>query len=112
MTTKTEGRHMAGFVLWEASTLYSRENGTVKSGENLVAGEIVELDSTELVAWNGGTVEGILLDNVDASDAAVPAAYLARSAVVALDGLTFTDDSDSHEADAISGLEAIGIIAR
>lgn len=112
MADLTEGRHTAEFILSEANGNRSRENGTVKSGEDLAAGTVLELDSTKLVAFAGGSVVGILIEATDASSADVPAAYLARDAEVNLHTLTYPDTTASPESDTVDGLADLGIIAR
>ena len=112
MTTLTEGRHAAEFILSEANGNRSRENGTVKQGEDLAAGTVLELDTGELVEFAGGTVVGILIEAVDATSAATPAAYLARDAEVNLHLLTYPDTSGNPESETVSGLASLGIIAR
>jgi len=112
MTTLTEGRHTAEFILSEANGSRSRENGTVKSGETLVAGEVLKLDGSDLVSRGAsGTVVGVIIDNVDATDGAVDAAYLARDAEVNHNCLTYAD-SDTDGDDAADGLADLGIISR
>lgn len=119
MTTFTEGAHSAEFILSEANGHRSRENGTVKSGENLAAGEVVMFDGTELVAYGAGSVTeggideacGIMINAVDATDGALAGAYLARDAEVNLKLLTYPDGTD-EEANTIASLKLLGIICR
>ena len=115
MTTLTEGRHAAEFLMSEANGMRSRENGTVASGENLVAGQLVKASGANLVAYtDGSTPLGVLLYNVDATGGALKAAYIARDAEVNVDMLTFpAENSDATvKTDAIAALKVLGIIAR
>ena len=123
MTTFTEGPHTAEFILSESNGHFSRENGTVASGQDLEAGEVVQLSGGELVAFSAalntaGTLiteaAGILLEKVDATAGAKKAAYIARDAEVNLNLLTYpaeTTDGD-EEANTIASLKLLGIITR
>lgn len=110
MTTFTEGRHAAGFIISEANGSLSRDNGTVKAGEVLSAGEIIAFDGDELVAWTSGGAAGVMLYRVDASAQGTPAAFLARQAEVNAELLVYPDDVE--EADALAALAERGIVAR
>ena len=124
MTVLTEGRHAAEFLVSEANHTRSRETITVKSGENLVAGQLIELSGSEAVAASGdlesdGTLTtalvGILFDNVDATDAAVAGCvYIARDAEVNDAELTYPTESTAggEKAACIASLKALGIIVR
>ncbi|HEX9647064.1 MAG TPA: head decoration protein [Alphaproteobacteria bacterium] len=129
MATKTEGKHAAEFLVSEANGTLSRETATVKSGQNLVAGEVVEKDvDGKLIAFSAGVdsdgavlVEavGIMWDNVDASatgaNADVPGqVYIARLAEVNDGEITYpTETSDGGEkALAIASLEKLHIRPR
>lgn len=128
MTVFTEGRHAAEFILSEANGQRSRANGVVVSGQDLAAGQLVELDGTgKLTAFtaledtSGALITeaiGILLSPVDASptgaDADVPAAYIARDAEVNVNLLTFPPESSAggEQAAGIASLASLGIIAR
>lgn len=122
MTTLEEGRHASGFILSEANGNRSRENGTLKSGEDLAAGTVVMFDNDKLIAYTaqsvtGGGVEeaaGILLEAVDADDGDTPCAYLARDAEVNQAMLTYPADStgETEEANTVAALALLGIICR
>lgn len=125
MTTLTEGMHAGEFILSEANGQRSREVATVASGQNLVAGQAVQLSATKLVAFtatlntDGDVITapvGILFDNVDASSTGANAdvtgcVYIARDAEVSLDKITIPTGTDENPA-AIEALAALGIIAR
>jgi hypothetical protein len=127
MTTKTEGRHAAEFILSEANGNRSRENGTVAQGQTLVAGEVVMLSAGKLVTQDGAldtggelvtASEGIILDNVDTSsdgtNADTPAAYIKRDAEVNGNLVTFPPETtDTGErAATVASLASLGIIVR
>lgn len=115
MTTLTETAHAAEFIISEANGNRSREGGTVASGQVLKAGQLVKDSSGSLVAYtDGSTPLGILIDNVDATDGALPAAYLARDAEVNSNLLTFPDENSAGtvESTAKTALKALGIICR
>jgi len=122
MTTLTEGRHAAEFILSEANGHRSRENGTVVLGQNLAAGTVV-MDNgagklTALTALTtdvlDGTVKGILIYPIDATLADVAASYIARDAEVNGELLTYpTETTDAFEAAATNAaLLALGILVR
>lgn len=125
MTTLTEGKHAGEFIISEANNTRSREVATVASGQNLVAGQAVQLSAGKLIAFTGtlntdGDVitapVGILFDNVDASSTGANAdvtgcVYIARDAEVALDKLTIPTGTDENPA-AIDALATLGIICR
>ena len=128
MTTFTEGRHTAEFIISEANHQRSRENGIVKVGQNLVAGEIVQADGTgDLITADGvldsagdvvTPVAGILIDNVDASatgsNADTPAAYIIGEAEVNGNLLTYPDESTAggEKVATVASLAALQIRVR
>lgn len=124
MTTFTEGRHAAEFILSEANGQRSRENGTVLSGQTLEAGEVVQLNGAgKIVAFtalddtSGDLITpavGIMINAVDASAGDVAGSYIARDAEVNLNLLTYPEETTTgaEEAHTIASLAALGIIAR
>lgn len=109
MTVKTMSPRDAGYLVREVGPI-SRESGTVKEGETLIAGQIIALDQDgKIVAHDGELTEptteeeggglavpvaGIVMVNVDASetgaDADVPnVTYTARLAEVRESDLIF-----------------------
>lgn len=127
MTEKNEGRHAAEFVLSEAAGNRSRDNITVKSGENLVAGQVFQIDGGKAVAFTAAVdsagallveAAGIILDNCDASatgsDADTPAAAIGRDAEVNDNLVTYpTETSGGGEHDlTVDSLKLLGIIVR
>ena len=125
MTVFTEGRHAGEYLIWEADPSYSRETGTVASGENLAAGTVLKDDGTgKLVAATGdlatdGSLQeaavGVLYDNVDATAGDIAGAvYTARSSTVELAALTYPAETTSggEQAAIIASLLAAGIRTR
>lgn len=123
MTTLTEGRHAAEFILSEANGHRSRENGTLVSGQDLAAGTVLmdngagkltALTAAGTAADLDGEAVGILLAATDASDGDVEAAYIARDAEVNGNSLTYPTESTAggEETAAIASLALLGIIVR
>lgn len=104
------------FLLSEAPGTLSREEITVASGENLVAGTLVGKVTIggEYVAYDDGvdpvdgseTAAGILLHACNATDAAQKAVMIARLAEVSTSKLTGSD------ANGLADLADLTIIAR
>lgn len=125
MTTLTEGRHAAEFVLSEANGVRSRESAAVAVGQTLTVGTIVQDDGAGALTAMTGTLDsngdlvtqakGIVL-YAGASDTAESQtiAYLARDAEVNGNLLTFpTETSDGDErTKTIASLALLGIIVR
>ncbi len=124
MTTKTEPLHTGGFIASEANGWRSRETATVLSGQNLVAGEVVQLSGAKLIAASGSldsagdvstAVVGIMHAAIDASSADVKnAVYIARDAEVVDADLTYPDETTAggEKVATVASLAALGIIAR
>ncbi len=124
MITKTETLHAGVFIASEANGERSRETATVKSGENLVVGEVVQLSGGKLVAADGSldsagdvvtAVVGIMFDAVDASSADVTGAvYMARDCEVVDADITYPTESTAggEKVATVASLAALGIIAR
>lgn len=119
MTTFTEGRHTAEFILSEANGNRSRENGTLASGQNLTAGTVLQFNSdNKLVVFDGTRdsgagldpqAEGVLLADGDASTGDLVVAYIARDAEVNINLLTYPS---TDRAETIASLKVKGIVAR
>lgn len=128
MTTLSEGKHAAEFLVSEANKTRSRKTGTVTSGQKLVAGEVVMLSGGKLVTHDGSlntagdvitAVEGIMWEAYDASatgtNADIPnAVYLARDAEVNGEELTYPTESTAggEKAAVQASLATLGIIVR
>lgn len=126
MTTLTEGRHAAEFVLSEANGNRSRENVTIYGGftgaATLAAGTVLGkltsggkyVTSPASGADGSQTAIAILMHRVDISDGDVEASIIARDAEVIGGSLTYesTVDTDNEIAAKATQLAAVGIIVR
>ncbi len=123
MTTKTEGRHAAEFLVSEANGLRSRSTATVETPANVKAGEVVELSGTKLIAFTGladtagdliTEAAGVMYDAIDATAADVAdAVFIERDAEVNGFDMTFpTETSVGERALAETSLALLGIIVR
>lgn len=126
MTTFTEGRHAAEFVLSEAEGTRSRENVTLHGGftgattlkAGTVLGKITSGGKYAASAASGSdgsqTAIAVLLYPADISAGDVAAAVIARDAEVNGDCLEYeaTVDQDSEKAAKATQLAAVGIIVR
>ncbi|MCX8016473.1 MAG: head decoration protein [Rhodocyclaceae bacterium] len=114
----TEGQ----FIKYEAPQNYSRDDVTVASGQNLVAGQVVGriTASGKIAAFNPGASDGtqnaigIMAANVNAAAGDAPGVIIARHAiVVGRDELVFSGSPTNAQKDAaIAALKALGIVAR
>ena len=110
------------FVKYEADQRYSRENVTVKSGQNLAAGTVVGriTASGKIAVYDNAAVDGtqtavgVLIAAVDASAADMPGVIIARHAIVVdKTGLVWKAAMSEGDKDAgIVELKAAGIQAR
>jgi len=116
-----ETGHAGGFILSEANGKRSRENVTIAEGENLKAGAVLgRLTSGGAYAHFDNdasdgtqTARGILIADCNATDAATPAAIIARDAEVNGHELVWASSEDDADiADGITELAALGIIVR
>ena len=126
MATKTEPLHTGGFIISEANGFRSREVATVVSGQNLVVGEVVQLDvNGKLTAADGipnsddlaldTAVVGIMHAAVDASAADVAnAVYIARDAEVNDADITYPDETSpgTEKEQTVASLLLVGIVTR
>lgn len=131
MAVKTEGKHAGEFIVSELPSHGSRSTGTVKQGENLVAGQVVEKDGDgKLVAFTATLdvsedlitqAAGVLFDNVDASasgtNADVPGAvFLDWTAVLNLAECTIPAENPgttkSEQDVTLESLARLGIKLR
>jgi hypothetical protein len=119
MTTFTETGRAAEFILSEANFHRSRDSGEVASGQDLVAGTVLQLDGgTRYIAYTGDEMTngeedeaiGILIADTDATGGThVAAAIIARDAEVNLNLLTFPA---AKQAVMVQSLKRLGIICR
>lgn len=114
----TEGQ----FLKYEAPQGYSREDVTVASGQNLVAGQVVGriTASGHIAAFAAGASDGtqnavgVMLAAVNATAGPLPGVMVARHAIVVdRDNLVWGGTPTNAQKDAaIAQLKALGILAR
>lgn len=117
MVVFEQGKRPQEFILSEAPGQRSRENGVLAEGENLAAGTVLMASGANLVAYDAAgesTAVGILMYNVNATDAAQAVSYLARDAEVNQKLLVYPEESSEggEEAATIASLADLGIICR
>jgi hypothetical protein len=115
MSTLTEGQHTAAFVASTANGDRSFASVTVKSGGKLTDGQLYSVDGDEkaIPFADGATVAGISLGDFDATAADVSGVGVVRDATVKKSKLTVFDGATAAQiTTAMTGLEALGIIAR
>jgi len=122
MPVITEGMNLGDLLKYEAPNLYSRDQATVASGQNLALGAVVGIVSAtgkvkalDPAATDGSqTAAGIVLQPVDATagdrDDGI---LLARHAIVADSALVWPAGiTNAEKAAAVAQLKAIGILVR
>lgn len=122
MPVITEGMNLGDLLKYEAPNLYSRDQVTVASGQNLALGAVVGMVSAtgkvkalDPAATDGSqTAAGILLQPLDATagdrDDGI---LLARHAIVADSALVWPAGiTNAEKAAAVDQLKAIGILVR
>jgi hypothetical protein len=114
MGVKTESFHSGEFLLSEAPGALSREEITVKSGEDLAAGQVLRLDSDKYVAYDDASQEavGILLDAVDATEGDKKGVIIERLAEVKAAALDWSTSDSSAKTAGIADLLARNIKVR
>jgi hypothetical protein len=125
MTILTEGRHIGGFIVWEALRDYTREVVTISTGganpdlePGTVLGKITA--SGKYAVHDPAAVDGtetavaVLWGKADATAADVDAVVLFRGpAIVNANDLVFTGTPSAPEiAAAHVALTAVGILTR
>jgi hypothetical protein len=116
----TEGNYPGDWLIEEFSPQHCHEEVTIKSGEDLVSGQVMALDvggDGSWVAFEDDTdtpAAGILLTDVDASAAAKKGVIIARGpATVSKAGLTWAAANDATDiTNGLADLLALGIVAR
>jgi len=117
----TEGKHAGEFIVSEGNGAISRDGGTVKSGQKLVAGELVGIETAtgDYVAYDpadtiagSDTVAGIAFDNYDATSAAVSGVFIGRLAEVRSSDLTYNEAVSGTITAELEALKALNIIVR
>jgi hypothetical protein len=117
----TEGKNLGDLLKYEGPNLYSREEATVASGQNLKRGTVVgAITASGLVkqlapAAEDGTelAVGILMDDVDASAGNTKAVVIMREAIVAHNAVVWPASITAvQQKAAIENLKLYGIIIR
>lgn len=118
MAVSPEGNHSLEFLVSEANGHRSREEAILTSGENLVAGAVLELVAGKYVEHAGATPNGnssaILAYDCDASAADAACVVIVRDAEVKQNRLTYETGSDAADI-AIVNTELLsnsGIVVR
>ena len=121
MPVQTESNSLGDWLKYEEDNLYSRDEVTVASGQNLATGTVIGVITTSgkvtqlaPAASDGSeTAAGVLLHPVDASTADKPGVIVARHAICSDKGLVWPASITApQKAAAISQLKALGILVR
>ena len=121
MPVKTESNYLGDWLKFEEDNLYSRDEATVASGQNLATGTVIGVITasgkvTQLApgASDGSqNAAGVLLNAVDASTGDKPGVIIARHAICSDKGLVWPGSiTGPQKAAAISQLKALGILVR
>jgi hypothetical protein len=117
----TEQNNLGDLLKFEGPNLYSREEVTVASGQNLKLGTVIGVVTTSgLVkqlapAAEDGTevATGILIENVDASGGNTKAVAVVREAIVAHNALVWPASiTAAQKTAALENLKLYGVVAR
>ena len=120
MTAKTEAVQAEEFLISEANRFRSRENVTIVSGQNLVAGAVVgkiTAGGKYAIYANGAgdgtqTAVGVLCQAVDASLADKAGAIIARDAEVDGDLLNWGANDAAGITAGIADLLTLNVLVR
>ena len=120
MTTVTEPNNLGDLLKFEQDALYSRDEVTVATGQDLALGAVVGRNSSsEIVAIDPSATDGteiaigVMAETVEATAATTPAVIIARHALVAQPALVWPSGITAAQiATALSQLEQRGIVAR
>jgi len=121
MPVQTESNYLGDWLKFEEDNLYSRDEVTVASGQNLSTGAVIGVITasgkvTQLApaASDGSeTAAGVMLNAVDASAADRPGVIIARHAICSDKGLVWPASiTGPQKAAAIDQLKALGILVR
>ena len=121
MAAKTESNYLGDWLKFEEDSLYSRDQVTVASGQNLKTGTVVGIVTatgkvTQLApsASDGSeNAAGVLLGDVDASAADTPGVIIARHAICSDKGLVWPSGITGPQKNtALGQLKALGILVR
>jgi len=121
MAAKTESNYLGDWLKFEEDNLYSRDQVTVASGQNLKTGTVVGIITasgkvTQLApsASDGSqNAAGVLVGDVDASAADTPGVIIARHAICSDKGLVWPSGiTGAQKNTALGQLKALGILVR
>jgi hypothetical protein len=121
MAAKSESQYLADWLKFEEDNLYSRDQVTVPSGQNLKTGTVVGIITasgkvTQLApSANDGSenAAGVLIGDVDASAADKPGVIIARHAICSDKGLVWPGGITGPQKNtALGQLKALGILVR
>ena len=121
MPVQSESNYLGDWLKFEGDNLYSRDEVTVASGQNLATGTVIGVITasgkvTQLApAASDGSqnAAGVLLNAVDASAADRPGVIIARHAICSDKGLVWPASiTGPQKAAAINQLESLGILVR
>ena len=121
MPVQSEPNRLGDWLKFEEDNLYSRDEVTVISGQNLATGTVVGIitasgKATQLApaASDGSeTAAGVLLHSVDASAGDQPGVIIARHAICSDKGLVWPASiTGPQKAAATSQLKSLGILVR
>lgn len=121
MPVMTESNYLGDWLKFEEDNLYSRDQVTVASGQNLKSGTVVGILTasgkvTQLnpAGTDGSEVAaGVLLGDVDASAGDRPGVIIARHALCSDKGLVWPAGiTGAQKNTALGQLKALGILVR
>lgn len=121
MPVQTEKNYLGDWLKFEEDNLYSRDEVTVASGQNLATGTVIGIITasgkvTQLApAASDGSqnAAGVLLHPVDASAGDRPGVIIARHAICSDKGLVWPASiTGAQKTAAINQLKTLGILVR
>jgi hypothetical protein len=121
MPVQSEGNYLGDWLKFEAGNLYSRDEATIVSGQNLTTGTVVGIitasgKATQVnPAANDGsqTAAGVLVFDVDATGGDTPGVLIARHAICSANRLVWPEGiTDPQKAAGIAQLKGLGILVR
>ena len=121
MPSFTESQNLGDLLKYEADNLFSREEITVNSGQNIAFATVVArlTSSGNVVTLNSGggggndIAVGIICEDVNASTAVKKSWMIARHAIVAANSVIWPAGTTTTQMNtAIAQLKALGILIR
>jgi hypothetical protein len=118
-TVFKESVYLGDLLKFEEDSLYSRDTITVAAGQNMMLGTVLGMLGTKAVALSPAasdgseTVMGILIDDVDATEADTEAVMVCRNAIVSdLYVIWPLGISTAQKSTAIAQLNQLGVVIR